>query len=156
MGSSQTRARTRVPCIGRYILNHCATREAPDRSYFESIILLKKGEELLHGCPSPSSLPLPVQVLGPGPPRAWHLPGLEVPPGPRVGGRGSQSPASGTQHPAGLTWSCSARCSRTDYQGVLLLLQTPALASGVWSLSYFSGLSPRLGNLLDCLVFLDL
>ena len=27
-GSSQTRARTRVPCIGRQILNHCATREA--------------------------------------------------------------------------------------------------------------------------------
>ena len=26
--SSQTRARTRVPCIGRQILNHCATREA--------------------------------------------------------------------------------------------------------------------------------
>ena len=29
VGSSQTRARTRVPCIGRQILNHCATREAP-------------------------------------------------------------------------------------------------------------------------------
>ena len=28
VGSSQTRARTRVPCIGRWILNHCATREA--------------------------------------------------------------------------------------------------------------------------------
>ena len=27
-GSSQTRARTRVPCISRPILNHCATREA--------------------------------------------------------------------------------------------------------------------------------
>ena len=27
VGSSQTRARTRVPCIGRRILNHCATRE---------------------------------------------------------------------------------------------------------------------------------
>ena len=27
-GSSQTRARTHVPCIGRQILNHCATREA--------------------------------------------------------------------------------------------------------------------------------
>ena len=26
---SQTRVRTRVPCIGRQILNHCATREAP-------------------------------------------------------------------------------------------------------------------------------
>ena len=29
VGSSQTRARTRVPCIGRRTLNHCATREAP-------------------------------------------------------------------------------------------------------------------------------
>ena len=29
MGSSQTRARTRILCIGRQILNHCATREAP-------------------------------------------------------------------------------------------------------------------------------
>ena len=27
VGSSQTRARTRVPCIGRQILNHCATRK---------------------------------------------------------------------------------------------------------------------------------
>ena len=29
VGSSQTRARTRAACIGRQILNHCATREAP-------------------------------------------------------------------------------------------------------------------------------
>ena len=28
VGSSQTRARTRVPCISRQILNHCPTREA--------------------------------------------------------------------------------------------------------------------------------
>ena len=27
VGSSQTRDRTRVPCIGRQILNHCTTRE---------------------------------------------------------------------------------------------------------------------------------
>ena len=33
VGSSQTRARTRVPCIGRQILNHCATREALSPSY---------------------------------------------------------------------------------------------------------------------------
>ena len=33
VGSSQTRARTRVPCIGRRILNHCATREALDMSF---------------------------------------------------------------------------------------------------------------------------
>ena len=30
VASSQTRARTRVPCIGRQILNHCATWEAPN------------------------------------------------------------------------------------------------------------------------------
>ena len=30
VGSSQTGARTRVPCIGRRIPNHCATREAPE------------------------------------------------------------------------------------------------------------------------------
>ena len=28
VGSSRTRAQTRVPCIGRRTLNHCATREA--------------------------------------------------------------------------------------------------------------------------------
>ena len=28
LGSSWTRAGTRVPCIGRWILNHCTTREA--------------------------------------------------------------------------------------------------------------------------------
>ena len=29
VGSSQTRDRTRVPRVGRRILNHCATREVP-------------------------------------------------------------------------------------------------------------------------------
>ena len=38
VGSSQTRARTRVPCIGRQILNHCATREA--LSFLHFIMLL--------------------------------------------------------------------------------------------------------------------
>ena len=33
VGSSQTRAWTRVPHIGRQTLNHCATREAPDFFY---------------------------------------------------------------------------------------------------------------------------
>ena len=36
VGSSQTRARTRVPCIGRQTLNHCATREA------QTFLLLEK------------------------------------------------------------------------------------------------------------------
>ena len=34
VGSSQTGARTRVPCIGRQILNHCATREALCHIFF--------------------------------------------------------------------------------------------------------------------------
>ena len=33
MGSFQTRAQTRVPCIGRWIPNHCATREAPHQTF---------------------------------------------------------------------------------------------------------------------------
>ena len=33
VGSSQTRARTHVPCIGRQTLNHCATREALSNSF---------------------------------------------------------------------------------------------------------------------------
>ena len=33
MGSSQTRAQTRVPCIGWRILNHCATREVRSKCF---------------------------------------------------------------------------------------------------------------------------
>ena len=33
VGSSRTRARTRVPCAGRRILNHYATRKVPDSFY---------------------------------------------------------------------------------------------------------------------------
>ena len=33
VGYSQTRDRTRVPCISRRILNHCATREVPQISF---------------------------------------------------------------------------------------------------------------------------
>ena len=36
VGSSRTRARTRVPCIGRWILNQCATREVPHYVIFDS------------------------------------------------------------------------------------------------------------------------
>ena len=37
VGSSWTRARTPVPCIGRWILNHCATREvAPQKWAFKN------------------------------------------------------------------------------------------------------------------------
>ena len=34
VGSSQTRARTRVPCTGRQTPNHCATREAPFAGFY--------------------------------------------------------------------------------------------------------------------------
>ena len=34
VGSSQTRARTCVSCVGRRILNHCATREVPEKCVF--------------------------------------------------------------------------------------------------------------------------
>ena len=35
VGSSQTRARARVPCIGRQTLNHCPTREAQQSRIFK-------------------------------------------------------------------------------------------------------------------------
>ena len=35
VGSSRTRAPTRVPCIDRWILNHCATREVSDADFLE-------------------------------------------------------------------------------------------------------------------------
>ena len=38
VGSSQTRARTRVPCIGRQTPNHCATREAPTHLFMIPLI----------------------------------------------------------------------------------------------------------------------
>ena len=34
VGSSWTRARTHVPCIGPRILNHCAIREVPSHRFF--------------------------------------------------------------------------------------------------------------------------
>ena len=37
VGSSWTRARTRVPCTGRRILNHCATREAQSVGFQEGL-----------------------------------------------------------------------------------------------------------------------
>ena len=39
VGSSWTRARTPIPCIGRGILNHCTTREAP-QVLFKMLILV--------------------------------------------------------------------------------------------------------------------
>ena len=42
VGSSQTRARTHVPCIGRQILNHCATREASLKIFDQDPVALLK------------------------------------------------------------------------------------------------------------------
>ena len=39
MGSSQTRARTRVPCIGRWILNHCTTMEVPGTDFLKVVFM---------------------------------------------------------------------------------------------------------------------
>ena len=45
VGSSWTRARTRVPCIGRWILNHWAPREVPTlQSNIELSIKMKLGK----------------------------------------------------------------------------------------------------------------
>ena len=50
VGSSQTRDRTRVPCISRQILNHCATREAPWQLFLFSLgaIINKAAIAFLH------------------------------------------------------------------------------------------------------------
>ena len=39
VGSSQTRAQTRVPCIGRQTLNHCAIREALELCFEYKLII---------------------------------------------------------------------------------------------------------------------
>ena len=49
VGSSRTRAQTHVPCIGRWILNHCATREVPPVQHLD---------DHPHPIPSPSSATL--------------------------------------------------------------------------------------------------
>ena len=62
VGSSQTRAQTRVPCIGRQILNHCATREAPKPSFYQAAFFFNQVTPWAHAqnlfTPlSPSCLP---------------------------------------------------------------------------------------------------
>ena len=47
VGSSQTRARTRVPCIGRQISNHCATREALELYFLFLLLWFVVSEALL-------------------------------------------------------------------------------------------------------------
>ena len=67
VGSSQTGARTRVPWVGRQILNHCATREALFFFFFsfQSVIhshrakvrIILKGVHSDTSCPSCSPHP---------------------------------------------------------------------------------------------------
>ena len=38
VGSSQTRAQTCVPCTGRWILNHCITREVPALFFMQKVV----------------------------------------------------------------------------------------------------------------------
>ena len=45
MGSSWTRAQTRVPCIGRRILNHCATREVLCTSFMWAYVFISPGKK---------------------------------------------------------------------------------------------------------------
>ena len=45
VGSSRTRDRTHVPCIGRWILNHCATREVLKIPFESYKVLLKLESE---------------------------------------------------------------------------------------------------------------
>ena len=80
VGSSQTRARTRVPCIGRQILNHCTTREAPGlvfKKTLSAMRLSKKGGCFRHdlplggGCLLLGSLLDSVSLLGKGSAGAW-------------------------------------------------------------------------------------
>ena len=54
VGSSRTRERTRVPCIGRQILNHCTTREVPSVQFLYSS---------RYSCSSWLSLSLSLSVL---------------------------------------------------------------------------------------------
>ena len=44
VGSSQSRARIRVPCIGRQILNHCATREVQEL-FLQFCVFFTSGRE---------------------------------------------------------------------------------------------------------------
>ena len=65
-GSSQTRARTRVPCIGRQILNHCTTREAHLLPLLNSFSLLESWwlfPPLSHLCCSSSPFQLIPGIL---------------------------------------------------------------------------------------------
>ena len=48
VGSFRTRAQTHVPCIGRWILNHCATREVPRLIFLWNTFLFSFFTMILH------------------------------------------------------------------------------------------------------------
>ena len=70
VGSSWTRARTRVPCVGRRIRNHCATREGLSLSIriltqpvlcpsalVDGVWIFLEFSSISHSCPSPQAHP---------------------------------------------------------------------------------------------------
>ena len=63
VGSSQTRVRTHVPCIGRRILNHCATREA-QRLWFLLWLTIVPGRGFLYVCQGLRDLNFPTGAQG--------------------------------------------------------------------------------------------
>ena len=63
VGSSQTRARTRVPYTGRQILNHCTTREALQGTFKKQKAIHEHG----------ISLPYPDLLLLPPPEESYGL-----------------------------------------------------------------------------------
>ena len=65
MGSSQSRAQTRVPCIGRRVLNHCATREVPTSALLLHASTTRGGGVPFLEGPSRGSVS-PAQVRCPG------------------------------------------------------------------------------------------
>ena len=72
MGSSWTRAQTRVPCIGRRVLNHCATREVPG-GIFKTLPTFLRGRRL-HSRRAPLASP-PGGFLGLHfPDSTWQFP----------------------------------------------------------------------------------
>ena len=62
--SSQTRVRTRVPCIGRQTLNHCATREVPGVFYIKVIYIdFAGGKGIAYPTESKSTFLVPFSFL---------------------------------------------------------------------------------------------
>ena len=76
VGSSWNRARTVSPSIGRWTLNHCATREVPD-FFFNGCITVHK---VVQQAFPPHALTAPLPVI-PTQQRSYSLPGPSLPKG---------------------------------------------------------------------------